>query len=115
MKRWLYSSLFALMMFAASGAHAAFHLFQIEQIFSNADGTVQFVVLHEFTGSNGENFWTGHALVSMSAGGNKNFPFPNDLANGQTANKRVLVATQGFAALGIVTPDYTMPNGFLPI
>src|SRR5215468_7343864 len=56
MKRLLCLSLWALM-FAASAASAAFHLFQIEQIFSNADGTVQFVVLHEFTGSNGENFW----------------------------------------------------------
>ena len=27
----------------------------------------------------------------------------------------MLVATAGFAALGIVTPDYTMPAGFLPI
>ena len=31
-----------------------------------------------------------------------------------TANKRVLIATQGFEALGLVTPDYVIPNGFLP-
>src|SRR5262245_65619723 len=103
MKRWLCSSLWALL-FAASGAFAEFHLFQIEQLFSNADGTVQFVVLHEFTGSNNENFWAGRQLTSMSAGGNKNFTFPSNLPSNQTANKRVLVATQGFAALGIVTP-----------
>jgi len=115
MKHRIMASIATMLLVAAATVRAEYHTFQIEQIFSNADGTVQFVVLHEFTGSNGENFWTGHALVSMSAGGNKNFPFPNDLANGQTANKRVLVATQGFAALGIVTPDYTMPNGFLPI
>jgi hypothetical protein len=30
-----------------------------------------------------------------------------------TANTRVLVATLGFAALGLVTPDFTVPNGFL--
>ena len=113
MKRWLCLSLCALV-FAATGASAEFHLFQIEQLFSNADGSVQFVVLHEFTGSNGENFWAGHSLTSMSAGGNKNFTFPANLPNGSTANKRVLVATQGFAALGIVTPDFTVPNGFLP-
>jgi hypothetical protein len=33
----------------------------------------------------------------------------------QTAFTRVLIATQGFAALGIVTPDYVVPNGFLPL
>jgi hypothetical protein len=31
-----------------------------------------------------------------------------------TANKRVLIATQGFEALGLVAPDYVIPNGFLP-
>jgi hypothetical protein len=27
----------------------------------------------------------------------------------------VLIATQGFAQLGLVTPDYVIPNGFLPL
>jgi hypothetical protein len=31
---------------------------------------------------------------------------------GDTSGRRVLFATQGFAALGIVTPDYVVPNGF---
>ena len=30
-----------------------------------------------------------------------------------TAGRRVLIATQGFAALGLVTPDYVVANGFL--
>ena len=114
MKRMLSSSLWALL-FAASGAFAEFHLFQIEQLFSNADGTVQFVVLHEFTGSNNENFWANHSLTSMHTGSpNQTVTFPSNLPSAATANKRVLVASQGFAALGIVTPDYTMQNGFLP-
>ena len=113
MKRWLCSSLFALML-AAPAAFAEFHLFQIEQLFSNADGSVQFVVMHEFTGSNGENFWANRPLVSTHAGVNNNFAFPSNLPSSATAGKRVLIATQGFAALGIVTPDYTVPNGFLP-
>jgi hypothetical protein len=114
MKRWLSSSLWALL-FAASGAFAEFHLFQIEQLFSNADGSVQFIVLHEFTGTNGEHVWAGHSLVSMHAGSpNNTLTFPNNLPSAATANKRVLVGTQGFAALGIVTPDFTVTNGFLP-
>jgi hypothetical protein len=32
-----------------------------------------------------------------------------------TANTRVLIGTDGFTALGLVTPDYVVPNGFLPI
>jgi hypothetical protein len=32
-----------------------------------------------------------------------------------TAFTNVLIATAGFAALGLVTPDYVIPNGFLPL
>src|ERR1700737_1734023 len=32
---------------------------------------------------------------------------------GGTANTRVLIASQGFAALHLVTPDFIMPNGFI--
>ena len=52
----------------APGASASFHLFQIEQIFSNADGTVQFVVLHESTGANDEQFLGGHDIEGHACG-----------------------------------------------
>ena len=32
-----------------------------------------------------------------------------------TAGTRVLIGTQGLAALGVITPDFIVPNGFLPI
>src|SRR4029450_11164292 len=32
-----------------------------------------------------------------------------------TANRYVLIATQGFAALNLVTPNYVVQNGFLPL
>ncbi len=41
------------------------------------------------------------------------FVYPNDLPSNLTRNHKVLVATQGFANLGIVTPDFVVPNGFL--
>jgi hypothetical protein len=37
----------------------------------------------------------------------------HNLASSSTANHSVLIATQGFADLGIVTPDYIIPAGFL--
>jgi hypothetical protein len=114
-----------LLLSLSSTARGEFHTLQIEQIFSNADGTVQFVVLHETLGLNGEGFLGGHTLTAMSGAGTHTFVFPTNLPGGTcdvygcgsspTANARVLVATQGFAALGLVTPDYVMPNGFLPL
>jgi hypothetical protein len=117
--RWLVATVFLL---AAPAAFASFHTFQIEQLYSNADGSVQFIVMHETQHANGENLWAGHTLTNTHAGVSRVFVFPNDLPGGSggylmmpspTADKRALIATQGFAALGLVTPDYVIQNGFL--
>jgi len=109
----------------APSAYATYHTFQIQEIFSNADGTIQYVVLHESLGMNGQNLLTGHMLTATQGMSSQIYVFPNDLPGGAcgyyscnpspTANKRVLIATEGFAALNLVTPDYIMPNGFLPL
>jgi hypothetical protein len=123
--RRIVCSLLCLSALVGAPAWATFHTYQIDQIFSNADGTVQFVVLHEVAGANGQNFLAGHTLTSSSGGTFKTYTFPTNLAGGMdmgygmmdapTAFTRVLIATQGFAALGIVTPDYVIPNGFVPL
>jgi hypothetical protein len=54
----------------------------------------------------------------------RSYTFPSNLlvipgdpyyggAEGSTADASFLIGTQGFAALGIVQPDYVVPNGFL--
>ena len=107
-------AVFAAALVFASGASAAFHLWRIEQVFSNADGTVQFVVLHEATGTNGENFLGNHTFKATHAGVTNSFTFPSNLPSSATAGRRMLIATHGFAALGIIKADYEIPNGFLP-
>jgi hypothetical protein len=107
----------------AASAVAEFHTYQIEEIFSNADGTVQYVVMHESQGMSAENFWMGNALTSTHLGTTQTYVFRSNLpgvmcgyygcGGGGTANTRVLIASQGFAALHLVTPDFTMPNGFI--
>ncbi len=96
-------------------AMASFHTFLIHQVFSNTDGSVQYVVLKEASGANGQNFLGGHALQSTSAGVTKSFSFPGNLPSSATANKFVLVGTQEFANLNVVTPDYIMPANFVPV
>jgi hypothetical protein len=97
---------------SALPAQSNFHLFVFDELYSNADGTVQFVELRAI--SPGQQFLSGHELTSTGTappGGTRSFTFPNDLP-GDTSDKSFLVATQGFAALGIVAPDYVVPNGF---
>ena len=95
-------------------AGASFHTFAIDQVYSNADGTVQFVVLREIAGFGGQQFLQGHVFTAQHGSVLKTFTFDHDLASSATAGKRALIASQGFAALGVVTPDYVVPNGFLP-
>ena len=132
-QRWGVAPALALV---ATAALADFHTFKIEEIYSNASGTVQFIVMHESQGANGENLWAGHTLTVTHAGVPKTFTFPNNLPSGATAGSRVLIATQGFAVSdfasrsygdppppqpppptpppsGAVIPDYVIPNGFL--
>src|SRR5262249_5295456 len=71
---------------------------------------------HEVLGFNGQEFLVGHSLFATPAMGMmQQFPFPSNLPSNNTAGTHVLIATQGFAALGIVTPDYIIPNGFIPL
>lgn len=94
----------------SSAAQAAFHLWQITELYSNADGSVQFIELTALTG--GQQFLSQHTIVASQGGTTRTFTFPSDLP-GDTSGKTMLIGTQGFAALGLVTPDYTVPNGFL--
>jgi len=64
MLRMLRSCALISLLLTTSAASASFHLFRIEQIYSNADGTIQFIVLHESFGMNGEDAWSGQTLTS---------------------------------------------------
>ncbi|MEO8305726.1 MAG: hypothetical protein ABI724_16575 [Betaproteobacteria bacterium] len=112
MKRLLRAFAFAVFLLPMSSAFGAFHLFTIEQVFSNSDGTVQFILLVNGP-NNRENLWAGQGITASGGGGTRTYAFATDLPTAATANKYVLIATQGFAALGILTPDYVVPNGFL--
>ena len=98
---------------SATTAWAAAATFQIETIYSNADGAIQYVVLRETAGLNGQQALSGGGLAVNHAGFTKLFTFLTDLPSSATANRRVLIASQGLAALGIIVPDYVFPDRFL--
>jgi len=107
----LLALLFALV---APPAQAAFHLFRISEVYSNADGTLQYVVIREATGTNGEDQWFNNQLETTNAAGvKKELTFTKNLPSPQTASRSVLIATAGMAALGLA-PDYTIPDRFIP-
>jgi hypothetical protein len=98
---------------AALPARAVFHLWSIAEIFSSADGKVQFIEFVALQG--GQQFLNGHALTaSGGAATARSFTFDSNLP-GDTAGRRFLVGTTSFAALGVVQPDYVVPDGFLSV
>lgn len=99
--------LFALLTLLSFHAWGPFHLWQMTELFSNADGTIQFLEVRALSG--GQQFLDGHAL---QIGGNS-----IDLRTlpGDSANRTFLVGTAGFAALGVAAPDFIVPNGFFPV
>jgi hypothetical protein len=102
---------FALCVLSCGLASAASHLWKINEVFSNADGTVQFLELHECCGAENETFMSGLEVTSDASG--LVFRFPSHLV-GPTDRKYLLLATKGFAAEpGAPAPDYTLPDGFI--
>jgi serralysin len=88
-------------------AKAAFHLWQVKEVFSNANGSVQFVEMFDSFG--GETFVNGFTLTANSDGNIKTFTFPSDISSTPGS---MLIATSGFGSLpGGVTPDFTFDQG----
>jgi len=94
----------------AQSANAEFHLWVLNEFYSDASGTVQYIELS--TNDSEQEFLSGHAISASQGASIHTFIFPADLP-GDTTGHSFLVGTQGFADLGIVTPDYIVPNGFL--
>src|SRR5688500_4997211 len=86
------SSLAALVLWQPR-AEANFHLWTIDEIYSNADGSVQYIEL--VTAANGQHVLAGHSITASSIGPMRTFTFPANSPTG-TTNKRLLLATPGF-------------------
>jgi len=118
----LTKNVLALLLFALAGsASATYHTFEITEIYSNADGTIQFVQLREYAGLNGQELLTGHVLSVTRGATTKTFVFPNNLPSTATAGRYLLIATQGYvdaaatyAEFAAARPDYVIPNQFIP-
>jgi serralysin len=94
--------------------NAAFHLWHVKEVFSNADGSVQFIEMFDSFG--GENFVGGITLRANADGVIRDFVFPGNVdENINSANRHILIATPGFGSLpGAVTPNFTFDQSTSP-
>lgn len=92
----------------------SFHLWEIREIYSSADGSVQFIELH--TEAEGQTQLSSQTLLRFTEAGTGNvleFFFPFDLS-GSTAGRSLLIGSVSYALLsGVPEPDYVLPDNFL--
>jgi hypothetical protein len=94
----------------------AFHQWVIAEVYSNSTGNVQFITLFCPVPFNGENDLDNHTIKFRAAGSVDSevytIPAPDGF-DGATAGKALLFATQDFANLGLLEPDFIIPDDFL--
>ena len=121
----------ALALLAATTSAAGQSTFRITELFSNQDGSIQFIRLTETAGLDDQNAFAGLAITVTQHGLTRQWSFPNDLSGTQTAYREVVVGIAPtvpapqrgnvpaiFQYTGccsrVVYPDYVLPQNFLP-
>jgi hypothetical protein len=102
----------------ATVASAGHHQWIISELYSNADGTVQFVEL--LGTANNEHFINGFNVDTLAPGViNTQVPLGPNLGSTATAGAYLLIGTAGYATLaaqqGAPAPDRVLPDNFLEI
>lgn len=118
---WLLRVLLLVIALAACGAPRAQSTFRISEVFSNLDGSIQFVALTEMAGLDGQQHFKGLSLTITHAGVVKQLTFDHDLATDRTAHLSIVVAatlggriadnTGHFIAFSV--PDFLVPARFV--
>jgi len=116
--RWFFRAVmvwtwvWAITLFGLDLARASFHVWAVTELYSSADGSVQFIKLTNSTTFSTEYFMAGHMITCVGPSGTSNtFTFPANLPAVSTANKCFLIGTSNLTTLpGGVTPDYFFTN-----
>src|SRR6185295_9655748 len=87
------------MLLSPNVARAAFHLWDVNEVYSSGDGTVQFIELRDISTSGGQqNLGSfGATIRSTNSSGANTFTFPTNLP-GDSFNKTCILGTSNLAA-----------------
>jgi hypothetical protein len=112
--RWLRLLSGAAVLLQAAGAGAGIHTWDVVEVFSNADGTIQYVELLDRGSTNpllGGETGVGSSSISSSL---TSFSWTGSVS-APTNTRSFLIATADFAALpGAPTPDVIIPPANVP-
>ena len=96
----------------SQSAQAAFHLWTIRELYTNLDGTQQFIEL--FCPSAGQTLIGGQTIqvVEQATSTTHTFTIPANLGS-DTTNHAYLLSTATLQAAGAPAPNAVIPNNFL--
>jgi hypothetical protein len=95
-----------LLLFSTANAYAGIHTWDVVEVFSNFDGTIQYVELLD-VGATGTEVGVGNGSLTSSLHA---ISWANGAVTPPTAGKSYLIATAAFAALpGAPPPDVIIP------
>jgi hypothetical protein len=99
------------MLILPKSARAAFHIWTVTEVYSSADGTVQFIELS--TASGNQQFVAGQSISSVNSSGTHTFTFPSSLPT-DSANKTCIIGTSNLTSIpGGLVPDFFITNNFI--
>src|SRR5947199_10311040 len=90
----------------APRANAAFNLWNVNELYTNSSGTLQFIELQ--TSFSGNQFVGGEQIQVVSASVTHKFTVPSSQST-DSANKFLLFGTAGLHSAGRPTPDFLVP------
>lgn len=111
--RTLFTSALLFFLFISFNTQASFHLWRINEVYSNADGTLQFIEL--FSTVPGQEFLADHDVTASPTGGSITVYTFDSNSQAPTDNKHLLLATRDFQSVTGIEPDFIIPTGFVPI
>lgn len=109
--KFVTASVLALVLGSAADAQPCYQsLWGLNEVYSNVDGSVQFLLLQSATSDGVAGRLAGQTIVASNGSTEHSFTFATPLPE---TSRPVLVGTQGFADLNLVKPDFVVPNGFV--
>jgi hypothetical protein len=94
---------------SATGAPPSF---RISEVFSDINGSLQFIRLTETEGLNGQQHFAGLTLTSTHGGVTKTYTFASDLSSEQTANLSIVVAASRGLPVVVGGTSYNDGRGY---
>ncbi len=101
-----------LIMMLSVPAFASHHNWRVVEVFSNADGTLQFIQMNSVRENETNLSCCAFTSTNLTNNNSITYMFPSDLGE-DSLNRDLLLGTSGIESAFGIRPDYIIPDGYL--